>query len=240
MNMHAHHYFFAAVLALPLLAGCASHHTVGESVILIGRQNARLANDHVSKVAVRSTYRDHLSNTVEYVEGQDYLMDKATGEIQRTATSRIPDFSTNILYGQEDFNHGKFPGYGNGKFFAFVDYSHPSITVGSLNTITNGLAATRQKLLSGDALKIVAFGDSITAGGEATEPSLIFWQRWADGLQKKYPAAKIQAINGATGGDTTGNGLQRLQAKVLEQKPDLVLIGFGMNDHNREGFGVPL
>ena len=35
-------------------------------------------------------------------------------------------------------------------------------------------------------------------------------------------------------------GLQRLPAKVLQQKPDLVLIGFGMNDHNREGFGVPL
>jgi lysophospholipase L1-like esterase len=27
---------------------------------------------------------------------------------------------------------------------------------------------------------------------------------------------------------------------VLDQKPDLVLIGFGMNDHNRPGFGVPL
>ena len=35
-------------------------------------------------------------------------------------------------------------------------------------------------------------------------------------------------------------GLQRLEEKVLRQKPDLVLIGFGMNDHNREGFGVPL
>jgi acyl-CoA thioesterase I len=34
--------------------------------------------------------------------------------------------------------------------------------------------------------------------------------------------------------------LQRLQVKVLSQKPDLVLIGFGMNDHNREGYGVPL
>jgi acyl-CoA thioesterase-1 len=35
-------------------------------------------------------------------------------------------------------------------------------------------------------------------------------------------------------------GLARLSEKVIAQKPDLVLIGFGMNDHNREGFGVPL
>jgi acyl-CoA thioesterase-1 len=27
---------------------------------------------------------------------------------------------------------------------------------------------------------------------------------------------------------------------VLRQRPDLVLIGFGMNDHNRPGYGVPL
>lgn len=32
----------------------------------------------------------------------------------------------------------------------------------------------------------------------------------------------------------------RLQEKVLCHTPDLVLIGFGMNDHNHEGFGVPL
>ena len=52
--------------------------------------------------------------------------------------------------------------------------------------------------------------------------------------------AQFETTNGATGGDTTAQGLQRLQEKVLQQKPDLVLIGFGMNDHNREGFGVPL
>ena len=28
----------------------------------------------------------------------------------------------------------------------------------------------------------MAYGDSITAGGDATEPGLIFWERWADAL----------------------------------------------------------
>ncbi len=91
----------------------------------------------------------------------------------------------------------------------------------------------------GGAVKIVAFGDSITAGGNATRPDLIFWQRWADQLQREYPGAKITAVNGATGGDTTAMGLGRLQTKVLDQKPDLVLIGFGMNDNNIGSVPVP-
>jgi acyl-CoA thioesterase I len=33
--------------------------------------------------------------------------------------------------------------------------------------------------------------------------------------------------------------LQRLQTKVLDEKPDLVLIGFGMNDNNTSGVPLP-
>ena len=101
------------------------------------------------------------------------------------------------------------------------------------------LKNTRANLLAGQALKIVAFGDSITAGGEASKPELVFWRRWADELQRKHPRARVTAVNGATGGDSTVQGLQRLQAKVLDEKPDLVLIGFGMNDHNNGGVPIP-
>jgi len=107
------------------------------------------------------------------------------------------------------------------------------------NLQTQFLQKTQAKLTSGNSLKIVAFGDSITAGGEATKPTLIFWQRWAEYLQHKYPKARVTAINGATGGDTTIQGLERLKAKVLDEKPDLVLIGFGMNDHNLGGLTIP-
>ena len=97
------------------------------------------------------------------------------------------------------------------------------------------MSNTRQKLRAGEKVRIVAYGDSITAGGDATAPGLIFWERWADALRQKYPRATIETVNGATGGDSTVQGLQRLSEKVLAQKPDLVLIGFGMNDHNRGG-----
>ena len=227
------------------ISGCANHNAqpgsqsqTGESVVLAGDTPARLAfaPDLSKRIAVRSTYRDGLTNTVHYEAGSDFVI-APSGEITRTAQSRIPNYATNVLYGRDDFDHGKFPGHGNKAYFVYVDYVHPEPWHPAI--VTNlgvaNLPKTRQKLQRGEPLKIVAYGDSITTGGETSEPALIFWERWADSLRRKYPRSAIQTINGATGGDTSVQGLQRLQTKVLDQKPDLVLIGFGMNDHNRPG-----
>lgn len=214
---------------------------MGESVICIGEEPAALAwrPDRRQRVRVRSTYLPS-ADTVEYVEGRDYVVDYEQGTLRRTPGSRLPDFRTNSLFGQQDFDHSKFPGFGNGGFFAFVDYSFtPTAVWPAQAPQTNFLQRTRAKLVNGEPVKIVAFGDSITAGGDATRPELIFWSRWADELQRNYPAARITVRNGATGGDSTVQGLARLQAKVLAEPPDLVLIGFGMNDHNTMGVPVP-
>ena len=229
-----------------LLSGCAgdqarklAHFQTGESLVLVGQSPANLAftPSRTKPVDVRSTYRDGLPGTIHYEAGRDFAWTD-TGAIRRTPNSRISDFATNILYGKEDFNHGQFPGYGNGPFFVFVDYQHHEAwkpITARPEFSASALPATRKKLVAGESLRIIAYGDSITAGGEASDPKLIFWERWADALRAKYPKAKVETINGATGGDATVQGLQRLQGKVLSQTPDLVLIGFGMNDHNRGG-----
>ncbi len=188
---------------------------------------------------VRSTFLPQ-SNTVVFVEGQDYLVDWGEGTVHRTPASRLPDFRTNILYGAENFDHSQYPGFGNTAFFAFVDYEYES---GSLwpaqPNQTARLRRSRERLAQSESFKMVAFGDSITAGGDATSADLIFWNRWAAHLQRDYSQAKIAAVNGATGGDSTVQGLQRLTEKVIAEQPDLVLIGFGMNDHNRGGVPIP-
>lgn len=234
----------AGILAIP---GCA--HTArdslrqhaGESVVLIGEQPAALCWTPViaDSVVVRSTYQVG-PGTVVYVSERDYQLDAEGGTLRRVTGSRIPDFRTNSLYGQEDFDHSKFPGFGNTGFFAFVDYTSPSINRWPVQESQVALLPrSATKLKAGGEFRLVAYGDSITAGGDATRPELIFWNRWADSLRARYPAASITAINGATGGDSTVQGLQRLQSKVLDVRPDLVLIGFGMNDHNRGGVPVP-
>ncbi len=200
----------------------------GESVVLVGQAPARLAfsPEPPWPIVVRSTYEQGLPHAVVYQPGRDFLADDA-----------------GYIFGKEDFRHDQFPGFGNSPFFAYVDYTHrrkfqPKPAKPEFGEAM--LPKTQARLRAGEALRIVAFGDSITAGGDASMPKLVFWERWAGALRQKYPAAGIETINGATGGDSTVQGLARLSEKVIAHKPDLVLIGFGMNDHNREGFGVPL
>ncbi|MDB6125674.1 MAG: Lipolytic protein family [Pedosphaera sp.] len=245
-------FFFAALFVL--IAGCCTyvpprpsepnaHYQIGESVVLAGEQPARLqfTPKGLPLILVRSTYRDPQPETIHYEESRDFVIDYQAGTIQRTPQSRIPDFSTNMLYGKMNFDHSQFPGYGNKSFFVYADYAHKEKANWPIQPSQKKLLLrTHKKLRAGEKLKIIAYGDSITAGGEATQPSLIYWQRWADELHRKYPHAQIEAINGATGGDSTRNGLERLQVKVLTQQPDLVLVAFGMNDNNVAQFGVPL
>lgn len=88
--------------------------------------------------------------------------------------------------------------------------------------------------------KIVFFGDSVTEGcfefypasygfdtvrrPEEAYPSLV-----TDALKRKY-GDNVIAINAGKSGDSAKNGLARIEADVLSQKPDLVTVAFGLND----------
>jgi lysophospholipase L1-like esterase len=89
------------------------------------------------------------------------------------------------------------------------------------------LARTLEDLKNGCDVTIVAFGDSITAGYAVRRGFTSFWREM---LQKKYPDAKIEMINSGVSGDTTMDGLARLDWTVLSYEPDLVTINFGIND----------
>ncbi len=205
------------------------HVNSSESVVCVGEEPAMLAQTPTShsRIEVRNSYVLR-TNTVTYKEGVDYLVDRQSGSIRRTPDSKIPDFRKNVLYAQEDFDHSKFPGFGNTPFFAYVTYetSRPKFWPVQA-TQTHLLPKSVAKLKAGGPFRIIAYGDSITAGGDVTRSDLIFWMRWADALQARHEHARIIAINGATGGDSTVQGLARLSAKVLTLRPDLVLVGFG-------------
>lgn len=210
----------------------------GDSLVLVKTTPGNLCYDQIvpGSLTLRSKYNPAQAGCITYEEGKDYLVDWDQGTIARTADSRIPDFSANMLYGQKEFDHNKFPGFGNGAFFVFADYQTRNAFPLAENTNqADRLAKTLAKLESGGPFKIIVFGDSISAGGDATELPLRFDQRYAEYLKKQFPKAEITVENGATGGDSTVSGLQRLEEKVLSRTPDLVLLGFGMNDHNIGG-----
>ena len=81
--------------------------------------------------------------------------------------------------------------------------------------------------------RIVAFGDSLTAGlgvpAEESYPAQL--QRRLENLGYRY-----RVINAGVSGDTTAGGLRRVPW-ILTNKPDLVILELGANDGLR-GLGV--
>ena len=70
-------------------------------------------------------------------------------------------------------------------------------------------------------MRIICFGDSLTScGGENG--------RYSDILQDRFPGHEF--INAGIGGETFVDARVRLQADVLAQAPDVVVIAFGAND----------
>ncbi|HOE46588.1 SGNH/GDSL hydrolase family protein [Methanothrix soehngenii] len=86
---------------------------------------------------------------------------------------------------------------------------------------------TRWDIESGADATIVCFGDSITAGYAVRRgfPSFLL-----ESLRQRFPDSKIEMINSGISGDTSQDGLGRLDWAVLSYEPDLVTINFGIND----------
>ena len=75
---------------------------------------------------------------------------------------------------------------------------------------------------------IVCLGDSLTAGYGATTPGL-------DDKSKSYPVflqnmVTIPVINAGVSGNTTSQGLSRVDTEVISKNPIIVIINLGAND----------
>ncbi len=103
---------------------------------------------------------------------------------------------------------------------------------------------TLAKLKSGQPVTIVCWGDSVTAGGNASKPETRYVDVFAAGLRFQFPQAKIDVQNISAGGSNSRQwlypekypyrGLQGSEnparfENVLNAKPDLVTIEF-VND----------
>jgi lysophospholipase L1-like esterase len=85
------------------------------------------------------------------------------------------------------------------------------------------------KLASGQAVVIVAFGSSSTAGFGVTSPEFTYPNRLAAQLHRQYPGADITILNRGKGGEDAPEMMNRLQTSVIDAKPDLVIWQVGTN-----------
>lgn len=125
----------------------------------------------------------------------------------------------------------------------------------------SALAKTLAKLQNKEEVNLLVFGDSISTGANSSSvlginPYLVTWpQLFADGLAEHYDT-KVNLKNTSVGGWTSSNGVgggtgwvagvqvqkpglatQFVNGELKDYKPDLAIIGFGMNDAT---LGLPI
>lgn len=82
------------------------------------------------------------------------------------------------------------------------------------------------RLNSGDSVRVVGLGDSLTYGWEA---SFSYFDLFISRLRTEFNSATVNGINAGICGDTASGGATRV-GRLLEEKTDLLLVQFGIND----------
>jgi lysophospholipase L1-like esterase len=85
------------------------------------------------------------------------------------------------------------------------------------------------KLASGQPVVIIAFGSSTTTSYGITSPEFAYPSRLAAQLRRQYPTADINVVVRGKGGEDAPEMMKRLQAEVIDAKPDLVIWQVGTN-----------
>lgn len=182
----------------------------------------------------------------EFFEGADWFVDN--GRLKLTTNSKIPVMLEEELYPKEAIEGWSQLKVGGGNvlfheehFFhdqqLVVTYTHDADTwCGPIPKYAGqDMPVTINKLLEKEALKVVLFGDSISVGANASgvkgaPPYLPSWGKlFVMNLENTY-GADITFKNPSVGGMTSEWGVEHVRPFVADEKPDLAIIAFGMND----------
>jgi lysophospholipase L1-like esterase len=183
-----------------------------------------------------------------YVEGRDYTVDGRT--IRLTKNSSIPFLNYSDLYHsnpkakpnamQSKIDSNLYVTFSETAFFndrqLAVTYEHDEPWGGPVpKSAKKLLPKSFQTLEKGRPLKLAVFGDSISVGASASGKCVRapWLPRWGDlvaaELERKY-GSDIDYINPSLGGMIASWGRDTVDGLLSHEKPDLVVIGFGMND----------
>jgi|GEM_PF-671387 len=186
----------------------------------------------------------------EYKYGVDYTV-TADGKFQVLATGSIPTVSYSSFYPSSQPSgslvqqtvSGGYIFCSEGSVFhqaqLAITYTHDDGWNGYIpDSKIDILSGTYSKLQNKQHITAVFFGDSITYGCNASGLSISQaspnMPLWADmtiaGLKAKYGYNDISYVNTAVGGKTSEWGAEQASTQVASYNPDLVFIGFGMND----------
>lgn len=171
-------------------------------------------------------YAKRRIDTVVLTAGKTIAFKRGTPEV---AMCPVPELGAGETRLANIFIPGRIPALTGDHLFPILETSYPELAKHSPSAAEARLPKTMRKLAAGEALRVLAWGDSVTAARR--------WQKlFVERLQTKYPAAKIELITEAWGGRNTSSYLaeppgseHNYQEKVLGAKPDLIVSEF-VND----------
>ena len=183
---------------------------------------------------------------IEYQEGVDWEYKK--GKLRLLPGSKAVFMIETDMYPPDSTTKGFQKRKGGGKvifregsFFhehqLAVTYKHAAGKWKGIVPVFQGenLPHTMEKLQRGQAIHLLLNGDSIAAGANASAksnvaPHLPIWGNLIAEKLKRYYKAPVSFTNTAVGGKDSKWGKSNVQTLVVDHKPDLVIIAFGMND----------
>ncbi len=199
----------------------------------------------------------------EYVEGVDYTFDPETLTFTWLEGSSIPYFTKNFLSGKNedgslipaftDYDSAPWSTLGYARWDNAIycigpqlyekqmhvtyEYDNSQFEGQKQEFVGDKLPNTMAKLLNGEKLKVVFYGDSIPVGCDASsmynrEPRQLDIAKMFQRALKEIYGSQITLRNTAVGGTTTQWAKENVQKKVIEHAPDLVILMTGGNDGN--------
>lgn len=177
-----------------------------------------------------------------YQEGRDYRILPQGIEVRKEGKIKItqPDELFGDGEGLQMFplNDGRRQVYTEGHWWferqVAVTYDAKTPTLGDF-PVSGKLPRTIAKLRAKEPVEVVIFGDSISVGAGATglfaiPPYQHAWDElFSQALVRQY-GAPVTVFNLSKGGEASGWARNVAPLVFAGTKPDLVIIGFGMND----------
>ncbi|SFB39201.1 Lysophospholipase L1 [Cohnella sp. OV330] len=201
----------------------------------------RYPPDRAEPPTLRSQADASCPGAVAFEEGADYLVDYERGTIRRTKRSRIPDGALHPLHGAVRFDHTNID-CSNRAYTVYADYRIAGTDDGETWATAHARDNRPRRRLGngkkgGDAVYVV-FGDSISAGGDASDEKYMYFNRFLQYVNERAMGGGVRLINRSVGGETSEGGWKRIREDVAALRPALVSIAYGMNDQNLYDTGL--
>ena len=229
------------------LAASAQSLTENESLFFTG-ESLGAAKAQLLRVPTDVPVITSSSRAARFEPGRDFVWQPGSREITLTADSRIPFKPTAELYPEPNAPHSykarrnseSWMFYGPGRVMHDAQCAATYTSTDDWKSAETPTASEeqrgklRERLKARQRLKIVMLGDSISTEADASALSK------AEPNQPGYPTLVSQAleakfgsrttlVNLSKGGMDSAWGVNRVDDVIME-KPDLLLVAFGMND----------